>query len=277
MKFPTIKPSGAIAAVVAMLLTGCGTPAMESIAKTISEAMPQAPANSNSGEAHSNAAPTAAPAPTASAKPEPDEKIFILSDFKIKVGGAKPTDPRWSGQRPSDTELKGLFTDKPMKSVTDNWPRVSITLTDYSETLVTLDPSLYASLGGVVGRVRPDECIKFDAVLWTNARTSRKFKNLVLCNSDISTTDTVVYPSNGMRSYSTLAFPPPSISSGQLRTEGPKIPRNLVPLELPNDKRIWRSGEYLFATLFHTMRYRAPLNDITDTRVWITKLSNDKF
>lgn len=204
-----------------------------------------------------------------------DGRIVKIHGFNVKVGGKRTNETRWNGTRPNQTILEKLFSEKPLQSISDYWPRVSITITDFSESL--LFDSSTSKWSSLVDGVRPDECIKFDATVWFNAKSSKKLKNVVFCNSDINPSDLSPYTWKGMRSYSRLASPPISHSSGQARTTGPKIPRTLVPLDLGEDRLLWFNSEYLFANLLYVMRYRGPLNDLTDARVWFVQLSKSKF
>jgi len=200
-------------------------------------------------------------------------KMAAISAQNVMVEAPRPADPRWTGKRIADTALAGLFTNRPISRPGDYWPRVSIRMLDYSETLAASQNIQYLRQqpGSVSPNMaRPPECIKFDAVIWFSDKKSQKVDGVVLCNGDLKF-DGDRLTIGAMRNYRNL-MAPVSISSEQLRTAGPRVPAKLIPLETPEAISLYQNGGYLFGELFLQMGYRGPLDG--DQRLWFVNLAN---
>lgn len=200
-------------------------------------------------------------------------KMASINAINIMVEEPRPTDRRWSGKRLQDTPLAGLFARHPSSRPGDYWPRVSIRILDYSETLVSesslrFQTQLPGSLAPNVGR--PDECLKFDAVIWTAEKKSQKVDGVVLCNGDLKADGTRL-TMGALRNYRTL-MAPTSISSEQVRGAGPRVPAQLIPLDSREAIALYGNGGYLFGEMFLAMGYRGPLDG--DQRLWFVNLVN---
>lgn len=216
--------------------------------------------------------------PLATAQPAASGgEVTEITGWRVRIGGPKPTEARWAGKRLHETPLREVFANRPIVPGEERWPRVSIDITDYSETLVTpLANGLTWMVGANSGPPRPKECVRFNAVLWNSERDSRPFKDLVMCNSDIDPAVTRAFSVTAMRYYAMQAAPMPSFSSGQARTVGPLIPMNLVPQDTAGNVALWSNANYLFGVLFYQMRYRGPLQE-NDPRVWFVRFSKDRY
>lgn len=226
-------------------------------------------------------APLGKPAmsPPGDARPSPIQegasggKIAVINAQNIVVEAPRPSDRRWAGKRLADTPLAGLFTRHPTSRPGDYWPRVSIKMVDYSESLVAPQGIRYQrQLPGSMSPdiARPPECLKFDAVIWSSDKKSQKVDGVVLCNGDLKF-DGDRLTIGAMRNYRNL-MAPATISSEQVRTAGPRVPSKLLPLENPDAIALYGNGGYLFGELFLQMGYRGPLDG--DQRLWFVNFAN---
>lgn len=200
-------------------------------------------------------------------------KMAAISAQNVMVEAPRPTEPRWTGKRIADTPLAGLFTNHPISRPGDYWPRVSIRIADYSETLAVSQSTRYLRQqpGSMSPNVaRPPECIKFDAVIWFSDKKSQKVDGVVMCNGDLKF-DGDRLTMGAMRNYRSL-MAPISISSEQVRTAGPRVPAKLIPLETPEAMSLYQNGGYLFGEVFLQMGYRGPLDG--DQRLWFVNFAN---
>lgn len=200
-------------------------------------------------------------------------KMASINAVNVMVEEPRPADPRWAGKRIQDTPLAGLFTRHPITRPGDYWPRVSVRIVDYSDTLVS-EPSLRYQTqlpGSIAPNVaRPTECIKFDAVIWTSEKKSQKVDGVALCNGDLKA-DGARLTMGALRNYRSL-MAPVSISSEQVRTAGPRVPAQLIFLDTPEARALYGNGGYLFGEMFLAMGYRGPLDG--DQRLWFVNLAN---
>lgn len=255
----------ALAAVLATILAGCaapgsGTPVHDALQKgvdTIGGMLGGGPPSAG----------TAAP-PT----PATDGKMVVINGINILVDGTHPTDPRWQGKLIAATPLNHLFDAHPIRRPGDYWPRVAIRIDDYSETLVgPPDFRFTTQLPNSTTRnvARPTECLKFTAMVWLSEKQSQRVDNVVLCNTDIQSTDPVL-SSGALRNYRNT-MGPVSISSEQLRTFGPRVPTQLLPQADRTDVQLYSNGQALFSSLFAQLGFRGPLDG--DQRLWFVNLA----
>lgn len=200
-------------------------------------------------------------------------KMVSINAQNIIVEGPHPTDARWKGRLISETPLNRFFDKHPISRPGDYWPRISIRIDDYSESLAVREsPTKYMTQmpGAMNPNVpRPLECIKFTAVIWMSEKQSQKIDNVVLCSSDMKTTDE--YLSIGaLRNYRNM-MAPISISSEQVRTFGPRVPAKLLPDTNQADIQFYSNGQHLFSSMFIQMGYRGPLDG--DQRLWFVNLT----
>lgn len=200
-------------------------------------------------------------------------KMVSINATNIMIEEPRPTDPRWVGKRIQDTPLAGLFARHPISRPGDYWPRVSIRIVDYSETLVVDDSLKYRTQmpGSTAPNIaRPPECIKFNAVIWTSDKKSQKVDGVVLCNGDLRSDGTRL-SIGAMRAYRSL-MAPLTISSEQVRTAGPRVPSQLIPLDTQEARVMYSVGGYLWGELFVAMGYRGPLDG--DQRLWFVNFAD---
>lgn len=200
-------------------------------------------------------------------------KMASINAINIMVEEPGPADTRWKGKRIKDTPLAGLFARHPITRPGDYWPRVSIRLVDYSETLVSESNLRFQTQlpGSSASNVaRPAECLKFDAMIWTAEKKSQKVDGVVLCNGDLQA-DGDRLTMGALRNYRTL-MAPVSIRSEQARTAGPRVPSQLIPLDSRDAIALYGNGGYLFGELFLAMGYRGPLDG--DQRLWFVNLAS---
>ena len=199
-------------------------------------------------------------------------KMVSINATNIMIEEPRPIDPRWVGKRIQDTPLAGLFARHPISRPGYYWPRVSIRILDYSETLVVNETLKYQTQmpGSTAPNIaRPPECIKFDAVIWTSEKKSQKIDGVVLCNGDLRLDGTRL-TIGAMRNYRSL-MAPLTISSEQVRTAGPRVPSQLIPLDTQEARLMYSVGGYLLSEMFVEMSYRGPIDG--DQRLWFVNLA----
>jgi len=200
-------------------------------------------------------------------------KMVSINAVNVMIEEPRPTDSRWAGKRIQETPLAGLFARHPIARPGDYWPRVSIRIIDYSDTLVS-EPNLryQTQMPGSTtpNLARPPECIKFDAVIWTSDKKSQKVDGVALCNGDLKA-DGNRLSMGALRNYRSL-MAPVSISSEQVRTAGPRVPSQLIPFDTQEARSMYGNGGYLFGEMFVAMGYRGPLDG--DQRLWFVNLAN---
>jgi hypothetical protein len=200
-------------------------------------------------------------------------KMYNINGTNIMIDGTRPTDARWQGKALSATPLYHFFDSHPRSSPGEYFPRISITILDYSETLLPNSTEMQYSVASIgesrQNIARPNECIRFNAVIWFNAKRSQKVEQIVHCGTDIRQTDQVLTV-GALNNYSMITAPL-SISSMQVRTVGPREPTNLLPRDTMADHRLYSTGQHLFQSLFGQMGYRGPLDQ--DPRVWFVNLA----
>lgn len=207
----------------------------------------------------------------AAAQPAPEGTVVAINGVLIAVEAPRPTDPRWAGKRISETPLLGYFAAHPSTRPGQYFPRLAIRIDDYSETL--LEPmSNTRHLADPSGRgtPRPQECLKFDAALWTSDKQRQDFPGLVLCSSDIHHGEDVM-TQGALKNYANNIYAPISISSDQLRTMGPREPAKLLPNFASDDIQLWSNGQALFSSMFVQLGYRGAIDG--DQRLWFVNLA----
>lgn len=201
-------------------------------------------------------------------------KMVSINAANIMIEGPHPSDSRWQGKLISQTSLYHFFDSHP-RGPGENWPRIAIRIDDYSETLVPANSGIemqYMSQmpsSSQPNVARPAECIKFTAVIWKTSKQSERIENVVHCNADIRMNEATLSV-GALTNYASL-MSPASVSSGQVRTFGPKSPSKLLPDYTQQDNRLYTTGRYLFGSLFTQLGYRGPLDG--DPRLWFINLA----
>jgi hypothetical protein len=213
-----------------------------------------------------NQAPTAQPT-LASGEGTPK----LINGTRIIIDGPRPKDPRWAGKTIESTPLYKIFDRNPLQSRSNLWPRISIRLDDYSESLALVDSSAQYGLYGNLAR--PLECIKFTAVIWTSEKKSQKVDGVVMCSVDIKDDDRYM-SIVAMRHYGG-SLGPHMYTSEQVRTAGPLIPRRLVPQSTSEDAKFYLNAQHLLSSLFIKTGFQGPIDG--DARLWFINLTNAKF
>lgn len=133
------------------------------------------------------------------------------------------------------------------------WPKVVIT--DLQIPADQLDFTRGMSL-------KPNECIRFNAVLWQDASDSERLDDLRLCAEDLPR------QSNGFV-VTWYSFPISGKTTGQVRADGPTPPYNKLPSGTTVDTWIMnRFGQYYIGSLLTLVGYE-PNFTIDDRRFWI--------
>ncbi len=208
--------------------------------------------------------------PTGATDAPPAGTVVGINGVLIAIDGPRPTDPRWSGSRIEDTPLRGFFAAHAATKPGQYFPRVAIRIDDYSDSLlVPMSNTRHLADPSGHGTPRPQECLKFDAVVWSSDKQRQDFQGLVLCTSDIHATDGVM-TMGALRSYANL-YAPVSISSAQARTMGPREPAKLLPNFTDADIQLYSNGQALFSALFTVLGYTGPVDG--DQRLWFVNLA----
>lgn len=260
-------------ALVPFLLSACATPGMQGGSNVpLQQAINTVGAMLN-GTVPASATTTNSPSlATAPAMASGEGTQKFINGVKIIIDAPHPKDTRWVGKSIENTPLYKLFERYPLESYGNYWPRVSIHIDDYSETLASeaYSGTRYTQS---MNQARPLECIKFTAMIWASEKKSQKVDGVVICSVDIKPDDR--YLSIGaMRAYRGL-MSPSIYSSQQRRTAGPRIPAQLLPRSTGEDATFYSNGDYLFSSLFVKMGYQGAIDG--DARLWFVNLTNAKF
>ncbi len=199
-------------------------------------------------------------------------KQVIIDNTPVWVEGTPPSDPRWTGTPLRETKLADLFRKNPQGNCVECWPRVAITIKDYSESLMIGSPIYLPHTNNAV--FRKPECLKFDAEIWYSAKSSEKIKDIVLCNAHIKASDHT-YTRSQMGQFHLIMARAGTGNTGEIRTAGPKPPHRLLAIESDEDYALWDHGFYLFGNFFNVTGYQGLryLDGILDDRVWFVNLS----
>ncbi|MEQ4616711.1 MAG: hypothetical protein ABN482_01545 [Corticimicrobacter sp.] len=133
------------------------------------------------------------------------------------------------------------------------WPKIAVTNLQIPGSQMTMNRSL---------SLKANECIRFDAVLWRDAKRVERFKDLSLCASDLprQSNDFVI---------TWKSFPISGRTSGQVRTDGPTPPYNKLPSDQAMEQWILNQfGLYYVGSLLTLMGYD-PNFTLDDRRFWI--------
>lgn len=113
----------------------------------------------------------------------------------------------------------------------------------------------------------PGECIRFDAVLWHDAKRSERFSHVTLCASELPTG--VTYDFVGFLSFIS------GKTTGQLRTDGPTPPLYIMPTDQAMKQWTAFSGLYFVGGLMRLVGYD-PDFPIDNRRFWIRNIKYPK-
>jgi len=136
------------------------------------------------------------------------------------------------------------------------WPKLVIT--DLQIPADQLDMSRSIML-------RPDECVVFNAVLWSDAAHSENFNNLGLCARDLprQSNDFVLT----WKSFSVSGK-----TTGQVRTSGPVPPYNKLPSDAALDTWLMSQfGQYYVGSLLTIAGYDHNYTP-DDRRIWVKNI-----
>jgi hypothetical protein len=265
--------SAPLIALVPFLLSACANPGMQGGSNVqLQQAINTVGAMLN-GTVPTSATgngPTSQPTAPVIAAGEGTPKF--INGVRIIIDGPHPTDPRWAGKSLESTPLYKLFERYPLESFGNFWPRVSIHIDDYSETLGSREYS-GTRYTQSMKQARPLECIKFSALIWSSEKKSQKVDGVVICSVDIKSDDRHL-SLGAMRAYRGI-MSPSIYSSQQLRTAGPRIPRQLLPQSTGEDNTFYSNADYLISSMFVKMSYQGPIDG--DARLWFVNLTNAKF
>lgn len=158
-----------------------------------------------------------------------------------------------------ETPLLGALSRNPSKDgQTPEWPKVVI--------LDLRIPADQLNLGRTLS-LRPDECIRFDAMLWKSATASDRFEDVYLC------ADQLPKQSNNFV-LTWKSFSIPGETTGQVRTEGPTPPFTKLPGNPSMDQWLMSQfGLYYLGSLLSLVGYDPDFTP-DSRRFWVKDLSN---
>ncbi len=147
-----------------------------------------------------------------------------------------------SAPRIAGSDLDGLFKRYLLGTPQsrDNYPRAAI-------TIVSATPSILK-----LGKATPDQCIRFNVRLWSDAKTSRLFEGLQMCANDKSFGVPFRTLTNWPNTYVT------GETTGAVRTDGPARPKTNFPTE-PRVATAWFSSDspafFYIGSILYQMGY----------------------
>lgn len=200
--------------------------------------------------------------------------VILIDNVPVAVGAGAPKDPRWSGTPLRDTPLHNIFASAPLGNCSPCYPRVAITIKDFSETLLSLQAKPY--IKGVWDTPpRPPECVKFDARIWRSPTKREDLKDILVCNGTMQKTDKVFAKVQISKFDASFARSP---HTQEVRTLGPKPPYRLLGNNTREDLDLWSNGFYLFGNLFVLTGFQGlrQIEGVPDDRVWFVNLADVK-
>lgn len=136
------------------------------------------------------------------------------------------------------------------------WPKVVITNLQVPADQMTLTRGL---------RLKATDCIRFDAVLWHDARRAERFSDLSLCAPELPKQS-----NNFVLTWKSFAIS--GKTTGQVRGDGPTPPYNKLPNDPVMEKWLMNQfGLYYVGSLLTLVGYD-PDFSIDDRRFWIRNL-----
>ncbi len=179
-----------------------------------------------------------------------------LNEFgKALATPAEAGGPSGGGTSLTKTKLMGVFSRSlSTDGRAPEWPKVAIT-----NLYVPADqasPSRY--------RPRANDCVRFDAVLWYDAKHNEKFNDVSLCALELPkrSNDFVI---------TWRTFPISGKTSGQQRSDGPVPPRSKLPSDALTDRWMTGLGIYFIGSMLTMMGYDPQFIE-DDRRFWVTKV-----
>lgn len=210
------------------------------------------------------AAPTASAQETSAPKEGVWSKIKRITKEEVAeatgVSAAAPTQTADGRQlrRLHDTPLAGVFQREGGEG---SYPRVAITITDYSDRIVSrgMNPT---------SAVAPNDCLIMDIVLWRSPSKSEPFKDIVYCGAD------------GMKGFVRGMFngnfymaTTTERNTGSRRTTGPLPPANLYPRQVEDTRLLDGPGYVLLGNVLMAMGFDFTYSG-DQGRVWVVSTAN---
>lgn len=162
---------------------------------------------------------------------------------------------RGSGNSLAKTKLMGVFNRSlSTDGQPPEWPKVAIT-----NLYVPADQASSSRL-----RLRANDCVHFDAVLWYDAKHNEKFNDVSLCALEL--------PKRSNDFVTTWrTFPISGKTSGQQRSDGPVPPRSKLPSDSLTDRWMTGLGIYFIGSMLTMMGYDPQFIE-DDRRFWVKKV-----
>lgn len=136
------------------------------------------------------------------------------------------------------------------------WPKVVITDLQIPSDQLTLTRSL---------RLKANECIYFNAVLWHDAKHSDRFDNLSLCATELPKQS-----NNFVLTWKSFSIS--GKNTGQVRGDGPTPPYNKLPSDSEMDRWLMNQfGLYYVGSLLTLVGYDQNFT-ADDRRFWVKNL-----
>jgi len=136
------------------------------------------------------------------------------------------------------------------------WPKVVITNLQIPADQMTLTRSL---------TLKASDCIRFDAVLWHDAKRSERFSNLSLCAPELPKQS-----NNFVLTWKSFSIS--GKTSGQVRSDGPTPPYSKLPDDPAMERWLMNQfGLYYVGSLLTLVGYDSNFT-IDDRRFWIRNI-----
>ncbi|MCA8458022.1 hypothetical protein LGN04_29415, partial [Burkholderia multivorans] len=136
------------------------------------------------------------------------------------------------------------------------WPKVVISNLQIPADQMTLTRSL---------TLKASDCIRFDAVLWHDAKRSERFSNLSLCAPELPKQS-----NNFVLTWKSFSIT--GKTSGQVRSDGPTPPYSKLPSDPAMERWLMNQfGLYYVGSLLTLVGYD-PNFTVDDRRFWIRNI-----
>lgn len=148
------------------------------------------------------------------------------------ASGAASSAPAANANPLKGTELDGIFKKFPISNSNnpERWPRVAI-------TIKTASPSVIAPHRP---QLTPNDCVEFDARLWTSATEGKRFDGLRMCATGVQQlSQNVAFRTLNL--FPRYTVPRGENSTASQRTDGPNQPFYMFPQDI-RSQQTWTGG-----------------------------------
>lgn len=180
-----------------------------------------------------------------------------MNDFGKSLGTQSASGPAigtvgGGGVSLTSTKLMGMLSRSPsMDGSAPEWPKIAV-------TNLTVPAEQVANTRLMLKRT---DCVRFDAVVWHDAKHNEKFNNISLCALEL--------PKRSNDFVTTWqVFSIEGKTSGQVRGDGPTPPYSKLPSDPTTDQWMLGAGKLFVGSMLTMMGYD-PNFTVDSRRFWV--------